>query len=250
MINFSKIKTVCKNLYSLDYFNFNDEIKKEEAINHIRYLPELIMRDKYKILIDCPQDPIGQVFSGIKNQYQYHAAWMNYYQGDNTILFSLNPRIQDYKSIADLSEATLKLCQEISFYTSRMSEKSINPMHWFLSIEQQSCEDVLASSGLTGTPNLKGKNELYRESVAQDKFLEKTNSPRIEVELCSLKALDALEGLGTIIADNDIVFKNNQWLNYRRAVKRHYREMKNSHLNTVCLVDGQVKRIGRGRDSR
>ncbi|MBW4597660.1 MAG: hypothetical protein KME46_33350 [Brasilonema angustatum HA4187-MV1] len=250
MINSSKIKFIGKNLHLPHYCYFDYEIKKEHAINQIRDMPELVMKHRYKILIDCPQDPIGQLFSKIKILYQYHAAWMDYYQGNNSILSNPNPRIQDYKSLADLSEATLKLCQEICLYTSWKSKESISPMHWFLSIEQQLCENLFANSGLTGTANPKGKLTLYTESLALDKSLEKSNSPLLEVNLCDLEPLEALEGLAYCIADNDTVFRNRQWLDYCRAVKRHYREMRNSKLNPVYLIDGEITRSGRGKDFR
>ena len=225
---------------------YEPAIKPEEAIEQIRVVPDLLMEKALGIKLDySPGDPEGILLDSARKMYLAVAKWLELDQTNDSGLRQelRHTSAWHYKPIYEKAVATRELAKEISLYTKWQHSELLDPLHWWLSVEQELCEQLLSSSGYLGKPLLLGKAQNYKETVKRDKALAKPTLDVVSVR--DLSPIQAVEGIAWLIAQHDPRW---QYFNqYRRTLKRCDRKLRDGPLSTIYLHNGEVQRYGRGK---
>lgn len=221
----------------------------EEAVNYIRYLPEEVMQFEHGIYLEPSDNNEKRMIEAIKEQYHNIAEWLEYYVlKDTQKLPELNhSESKNYKPLAEMSLATLRLIQEICAFAPWLNCKKISINRWWLAVEWELCDQLFRDSGYTGIPTLIGGSKAYKLAIYMDSLIEENQLQTLEIDIFNAPPVQALEGLAYAIstAKNNCAFRNH-YQNYRKTQRAALRTLRDSRLNPMYLYNNQVITMKRG----
>lgn len=224
----------------------------ESCIRVIRNMPDILMEERHGIILDFKKstDLDAELIRAIRKEYRNRADWLEYYLLDRVDLLpelTFTSKV-NYKSFAELSIALLKIIQEVNLRSEWARSKKLTPRLWWVLCEADLCDTSFKNSGLTGKAQLMGKGVLYENALRW--VAQMSDVGKLKTISDQGTALEGLEGEAVLIARHDLEFRNTYYNDFLKAIKRHYRKLRDSPLVVTYIDDGTGKTLDRGRDTR
>lgn len=257
-----KITPLTENLRLPNFAYTKAHYSPEDCVNLIRSCPDEVMKQEHGLILDTAGDTDWIMLETARTMYSNTADWLEYYLLNNTkVLPELDSTCKKhYKSLAEISIATLKLAQEICLFCPWQDQENLSPTRWWLACEWEFCYEILQNSGVTSEAIGVGSRTYYENQVKQnreiDKLLVNKTTRNLtatqEITISEARPIQALEGLAFFIAstEENKEFRNNYYYEYRKSLSRCARKLRDSPLNPLYLVNNTIRRMGRGKGFR
>lgn len=221
-----------------------------ECINYIRYLPENLMIHEHGIYLSATDSEELKFMRALLKNYHYLADWLEYFilkDSKKINLFSCSKR-QNYKPVADLSLARMRLIQEVCLFIPWRNSETISINRWWFACEWQDCLNLFSASGFTGNPSLTGGRTNYDLVKAQNKAQNSSYTPNTETTVFKATPIQTLRGLAELIYKHEKNYSFKAHFDYyKRLENRAARSLWMSNLNPVFLNNGQFCLMERGK---
>lgn len=198
-----------------------------------------------------------ELIERIREIYYWTERWLSCYLLDQP---QIKPHLissngKHFQSHAELSVALYRLCEELYRYPGRARDFFLSPAGLWLSCEYEGCLLGLENSGFIGVP-LQTTKEKYKANITkywgkqgrgdreeitgilgdpQKHEIYPGQKPGTSTEFVSPFYMLILTAI--YLAKVDLKFREGVYQDYRKAVKRHARAVRdNPNLHSVCLI--------------